>query len=294
MKRIATFITLFAAICSSAVAQDMLVKRNGEKMRVTVLEVTKKKIKFVRHLTQMPVYTLPISDIDYIEYPDGERDTFGKPAKVTPAPAATPAPQPVAKAEPQRTATYTDPAAERYDIGSYYCKDGIEGIVIATTDGGTHGTIISIDEADAAWTTIERKQITATGCTDRIDGRVNMKTLEEYISRNNLSWSDFPAANWCRNKGEGWYLPALNEIWQLGTVVNGGSRTSARREVRRQYNSLLKECNGKPLNPLMFYYSSTEATNPKLATYSHCNPDPPHTGETSKTDRLFIRAFHRF
>ena len=80
----------------------------------------------------------------------------------------------------------------------------------------------------------------------------------------------------------------------MGTIVNGGSRNKPRRDVRKQYNELLKECGGKALSPLMYYYSSTESDDARNATYSHCSPDSPHTGEGSKNDRPFVRAFYRF
>lgn len=276
MRRTITFIALFIAFTLPLTAQDILVKRSGEKLKVSVLEVTKQSIKYVRFNTKAPLYTLPTADIEYIEYADGARDTFDK-----------------------AVATETKPTTEVgnydiYDIGAYYNKNGVEGVVIATTDGGRHGTIISIDEADCAWSTIERKRAVSCGCTNTLDGRENMKAIEKFITENNLSWEDFPAAKWCKEKGEGWYLPALTEVWHLGTIVNGGSRNKPRREVRKQYNALLKECGGKPLNPLMYYYSSTEAEDSRNATYSHCSPDMPHTGEGSKNDRLFVRAFYRF
>ena len=275
MRRTSTFILLFLASVLPLTAQDLLVKRSGEQLKVSVLEVSKESIKYVRYNTKAPVYTLPTSDIEYIEYTDGARDTFNK----------------TVVANPQPTQSVDN---EIYDIGAYYNKNGVEGVVIATTDGGRHGTIISIDEADCAWSTIERKRAVSCGCTDRIDGRENMKALEKFIRDNNLSWEDFPAAKWCRDKGEGWYLPALTEVWHLGTIVNGGSRNKPSRDIRKQYNALLKECGGKPLSPLMYYYSSTESEDVRNATYSHCSPDMPHTGEGSKNDRLFVRAFYRF
>ena len=65
------FLILLSALLlsASASAQDLLVKQNGEQMRVKVLKITKKKVEFVRFGTELPVYSLPISDIAYIEYP---------------------------------------------------------------------------------------------------------------------------------------------------------------------------------------------------------------------------------
>lgn len=278
MRRNIIITLLFCSLALSATAQDILAKKNGDKLKVKVLEVSETRIKYLRHNTESPIYTLPLADIDYIEYTDGSRDTFNS----TPAP--TPAVAPA-------TAAVTDVL---YEIGSFYDRDGIQGIVIATTEGGKHGTIISLDEACLPWSTIDRKQLKSCGCDDSHDGRNNMAALERFIAAEGLSWSDFPAAEWCRSKGEGWYLPAIIEVWQLGTIVNGGSRTAPRRDVRKQYNKLLKDCGGKAINGIMYYHASTEASNPKYSTFSHCSPDEPHTGEGAKSDKLFVRAYYRF
>lgn len=286
MKPSTIFTLILALLTLSVSAQDLLVKRNGEQQRVKVLEVSKKRVKYVRYRTDAPIYTLPVNDIEYIEYLDGEREYFGKKGSSSPKPT-------VINIVTHNTVT-AEPTAELYSIGSLYEKDGVKGIVIATTEGGAHGTIMSLDEGEEPWSTIERKKLQSCGCQDRLDGRKNMAALEAFISSHSLSWEHFPAAQWCRNKGEGWYLPAITEVWQLGTIVNGGSRTHPRRSVRKQYNELLKACGGKPLNGLMFYHSSTEAQNPKYSTYSHCNAEEPHIGEGAKSDRLFVRAFYRF
>ena len=278
MRRFVTITLLFCSLVLNATAQDILAKKNGDKLKVKVLEVSETRIKYLRYNTEAPIYTLPLADIEYIEYPDGARDTFNA------TPASTPAAAPA-------TPIMTDVL---YEIGSFYDRDGVQGIVIATTEGGKHGTIISLDEACLSWSTIDRKELKSCGCNDRHDGRNNMAALERFIATEGLSWSYFPAAEWCRAKGEGWYLPAIIEVWQLGTIVNGGSRTAPRRDVRKQYNKLLKDCGGKAINGIMYYQASTEAANPKYSTYSHCSPDEPHTGEGAKSDKLFVRAYYRF
>ena len=88
MRRFVIFMAVVSLV-ATAMAQDLLVKRNGEQMRVKVLKITKKRVEFVRYGTELPVYTLPVGDIDYIEYPMGDRDTFGremKPRSSTPIP----------------------------------------------------------------------------------------------------------------------------------------------------------------------------------------------------------------
>ena len=318
MKRIATAILAVSAaalIAAPVAAQDLLVLRNGTSLYVKTLEISKKQIKYLRYQTEAPVYTLPVSDIDYIEYPNGDRDTFGKgqtlvqrsaaparkaeqpiPAAAAPAPASAatathaPATPATAPAEQAETVRYV----RQYQTGDIFSEGEIAGIVISTTDNGAHGTICSLDEACLEWSSVQRRSAKPTGAGSRHDGMENMSSLAGFIAAEGLSWSDFPAFEWCRAKGEGWYLPSLNEIWQLGTIFNGGSRTSPDKAKRRKFNDTLRNSGGKPLNNMMLYHSSTEASDARNAWYSHLGTDKPYTGEGSKSDKLFIRAFYRF
>lgn len=316
MKRI-VFVLVAVLICSALAAQDLLVKRNGEKMRVKVLSVTKRKVKFVRQGTEMPVYTLRASDIDYIEYPMGDRDSFATDgtlqntpamtkesvriaAQETEAKAAEPkkwhgavvaygAPQP-----PQPARDITDKSLPQYSVGDLYTNGDVKGIVVTTTDNGRHGTIMSLDEECLAWCTIKPKLLKRVGADSHIDGRENMKAVAAHIAANNLSWSDFPAFKWCLDKGDGWYLPALNEVWALGTMYNGGSRTAASHKARKAFNARLKGAEGVLISNIMYYSSSTENRDVKLNHHSHMNSETPYTGTSYKGEELFVRAFYRF
>ena len=75
-----------------------------------------------------------------------------------------------------------------YQVGDYYNRDFNKGIVFDVTNGGRNGKILSLDET-------------------------------------NCSWSD--AKQWCRNHGDGWYLPTedeLKEIYRNKQNVNKGLR----------------------------------------------------------------------
>lgn len=313
----------------SASAQDLLVKQNGEKMRVKVLKITKKKVEFVRFGTELPVYSLPISDIAYIEYPLGDRDTFGRNV----APATTPAKEPekwhgavptpdgrvsvdvnevVADQkvqEPKRwhgaVAPHTDKSNELivapeekreviYEIGDIYDHNGVKGIVVMTQNDGRNGIVMSVDEVCLAWSTLKRKQLKKMGATNSQDGEQNMAAIERYIAQNGLSWKDFPAFEWCRAKGEGWYLPSINEIWSAGTMYMGGSRTAGNRRFRKSFNDRLVGAGGTPLSNIMYYHSSTEDKDAKYSLYTHMNSEAPFIQSGFKADDLFIRAFHKF
>lgn len=324
MKRFMIFAaTMLLAFSTSA--QDLLVKRNGEKMNVKVLKITKKNVEFVRHGTELPLYKLPISDIEYIEYPMGDRDTFGRnvateqPATKEPekwhGSVPTPDGKKVVEYVPESNAEQTPkrwhgavqhkpiqsveviPAENEtiYGIGDIYDKNGIKGVVIMLTDGGRHGLIMSLDEACLPWCNLHRKKQKKTmGASDRHDGMKNMLAIEKYIAENNLSWSNFPAFEWCRAKGEGWYLPSINEIWSAGTMFLGGSRVASNRKARKNFNDNIIVAGGTPLSGIMIYHSSTEDKDARYALYSHMNSEPPYINSGYKADDIFVRAFHKF
>lgn len=290
----------------SASAQDLLVKRNGEQMRVKVLKITKKKVEFVRQGTTLPVYNMPISDISYIEYPMGDRDVFDKVEE--PAVLAKsvnkedktkhgPAPMPDGSLSAPLVVKEESPASKEdvYVVGDIYDKDGVKGVVVLLSDGGRHGVVMSLDEACLAWSKLHRKVLkNSTLAVSHSDGVANMQAIEKYIAKYNYSWSDFPAFEWCRNKGEGWYLPAVNELWSAGTMYMGGTRTASNRKLRKQFNDNVKGAGGTPVSDIMFYHSSTEDGNPQYSLYSHMNSEPPYTNSGFKGDELFVRAFHKF
>ena len=352
-----TIFLVALSLSLSASAQDLLVKRNGEQMKVKVLKITKKKVEFVRHGTELPVYTLPISDIEYIEYPMGDRDTFGRNVEsktvVEKRPpmwhGAVPTPEGVVAVEykpqssPEQTpeeqtpkrwhgsvptpdgavvveykpqssteqtpkrwhGAYTGPAVDKvvvtkpaeeetYSIGDIYDKNGVKGVVVMLTDGGRHGLVMSLDEACLAWSNLPRKQQKAVGASDRHDGAKNMEAVAKYIAENNLSWKQFPAFEWCRAKGDGWYLPSINELWTTGTMFLGGSRTASNRKYRKLFNDNVEGAGGTPLSGVMIYHSSTEDKDARYSLYSHMNSEAPYIQSGYKADDLFVRAVHKF
>lgn len=303
-------VALFAA--HSVVAQDLLVKRTGEQMKVKVLKITKKKVEFVRHGTELPVYTLPISDIDYIQYPMGDRDTFNKvetpkskptPKETTPVQSTSeepkrwhgPVPPPNGGPQPIPVEPVAESKKGEYSIGSIYDKNGIKGVVVMLYEGGNHGLVMSLDEVCLAWCKLHRKKTKMVGANSKTDGMANMAAVERYIAENGLSWSDFPAFEWCRSKGDGWYLPSINELWSAGTMYLGGSRMAGSRRFRKNFNTGVIEAGGTPLSNIMFYHSSTEDNKDRQnSLYSHMNSEQPHIQSGYKADDLFVRAFYKF
>ena len=221
----------------------------------------------------------------------------GTPAAPAPAPDA-----PVAVPTPA-SATSSDPAApaalpvqyelKRYAVGDYYDFNGVKGVVCKVTEDGLHGMVVSLDEVMIPWSVFRKPDLRTVGAVDRTDGRVNMQTVARYIAENGLSWDDFPAFKWCREQGEGWYLPAIDEVLAIGNNFNGGTRMHYDRQARNRFNDALKEHGGKRMDRLVYYFSSTEQDEKSVHT-SHMDMKPPYVVGIPKYNKFLVRAVHLF
>ena len=290
-------------------AQDLIVKRDASQVEARVLEISPEQIRYKRFSNpDGPTYVLPVGDVAYIRYTNGETDTFGpvqptQPEQPTTPPIQTlPAPQPsqpvapVPSAQPAPTVPPTPPAGyvqRRYNIGDFYEADGVRGVVCQVTDDGTHGLLVSLDEIYLHWSEFTKGDLRTVGADDSDDGRVNMERVAAYIAANGGSWADFPAFKWCREQGDGWYLPAVNEILAIGNNFNGGTRLKFDRQARNRFNNTLKEHGGKRMDRLVAYFSSTEKDE-KSAYTSHMDLTPPFVNEIPKYQKFLVRAVRRF
>ena len=102
-----------------------------------------------------------------------------------------------------------------YKVGDYYNDGKKEGVVFEVSKDGNRGKIISLEQNKYYWSEKDVK----TDATSEIDGMYNMQKIR---SLNNWQ-KDFPAFAWCASLGEGWYLPALEELKSVYTkcaVIN--------------------------------------------------------------------------
>lgn len=316
---------LFWALCcgiSAAVAQDLIVRTDSTRIEARVTEVSPETVRYKRFSNpDGPTYVLPVAGIDYIRYANGETDRFRQPAApapapdapvagapAAPAPAPAPAPDAPVAAPAPASATVSAPAAsapaapaalpvqyelKRYAVGDYYDFNGVKGVVCKVTEDGLHGMVVSLDEVMIPWSVFRKPDLRTVGAVDRTDGRVNMQTVARYIAENGLSWDDFPAFKWCREQGEGWYLPAIDEVLAIGNNFNGGTRMHYDRQARNRFNDALKEHGGKRMDRLVYYFSSTEQDEKSVYT-SHMDMKPPYVVGIPKYNKFLVRAVHLF
>ena len=152
-----------------------------------------------------------------------------------------------------------------YKVGDYYPNPGInvsdadavktvEGIVFCVTDDGVHGKIISLVESSGLkWNTTGGKDETL----DDVDGTVNWNIIKS----KDASFTNYPAFAWCASLGDGWYIPAINELLAVRTAWG------ATIKEKEAFNKRISDVGGIPLKMTAmvegsaksaYYYSSTE------------------------------------
>ena len=127
-----------------------------------------------------------------------------------------------------------------YQVGDYYDDGKRQGVVFVVSDDGRHGKIVSLNQVEEQWCTEGRygeKRI-IVGASSDSDGKSNTDKVTARADSEN-----YPAFQWCRAKGDEWYLPSLEELRLL-------------RQVRDKVNKTLRD---KSIRELIgCYWSSTE------------------------------------
>lgn len=308
MKKTILLLTAAFGGMTIAAAQDLIVKKDATQVEAKVTEITPDAVRYKRFSNpDGPTYVVPVVEIDYIQYVNGEKDYFKAqesiPAtKLTPAVSAGSAPlgqtpeptSAVSEAQESALAPGTRYVVKEYEIGELYDQNGLRGIVCQLDESRQHGLLISLDEKALNWSIFRKHNYKLTGADDRKDGEVNMETVAAYIAANNLSWSDFPAFAWCREQGDGWYLPAIDELLTIGHNYNGGTRMRNDRRARSTFNDNLKSNGGERMDRLVYYFSSTEMDQ-KSAFTTHMSIEPPYVTDVPKAGITFlVRAVHKF
>ncbi|MCM1150802.1 MAG: hypothetical protein NC209_01375 [Alistipes sp.] len=298
MKKSLLFLFLSIALgCTlPAAAQDLILKRDSSRLEARVTEISPTEVRYKRYSNpDGPTYVVPVGDILSIRYANGEEELFAAPEAAAPIPASASVdgrPE-EGRSRPVPAASADDGYYRRYAVGDYYDRDGVRGIVCYVDASGRHGLILSLDEASLAWSAFRKPDLRAAGTDHPSDGQRNMENLARYIEANGLSWNDFPAFGWCREQGEGWYLPSIDEMLAIGHGYHGGSRTHNDRKARNRFNDALRTHGGKRMDRMMYYFSSTEKDG-KEAFASHMEIEPPYLVEIPKHNKFLVRAVHKF
>ncbi|MBP3498090.1 MAG: PEGA domain-containing protein [Alistipes sp.] len=97
-----------------------------------------------------------------------------------------------------------------YKVGDYYNQNGKEGVVFEVTADGKHGKIVSMTQSDRGirWASDVYEQKRLIGADSKSDGAYNMAKVKSISG-----WqTKYPVFKWCADLGDGWYLPAIDEL----------------------------------------------------------------------------------
>lgn len=160
-----------------------------------------------------------------------------------------------------------------YQVGDYYDDGKRQGVVFAVSDDGRYGKIVSLDQIKKQW--CSDKQYTMrifVGASSNSDGKSN---TDKVIAR--ADSEEYPAFQWCRAKGDEWYLPSVEELKLL-------------LQVRDKVNKTLIDKSMEELSDF-WYWSSTEKDS-NFAWGVLMNEG--HTGYGNKDFRSYVRAVSAF
>ena len=152
-------------------------------------------------------------------------------------------------------------------IGDVMEKSGTKGIVVYVDESGQHGLLMSVKcvpKKQKAWCEKEyAKEIIKA--TDENDGKKNTQAVIDFATKKGVALSkSFPLFDWVVNKcGEGWYIPAINELLTMAKGLNNGQLNGYRLkdDQVKAFEKKLKKAKGESLwfdNTIPAILSSTE------------------------------------
>ncbi len=143
-----------------------------------------------------------------------------------------------------------------YKVGDYY-NDGIKrGVVFEVSADGKHGKIISLIGSGSfnQWADEKSDQRRLIGTNNKTDGSYNMSKVQSI-----KDWqTKYPVFWRCASLGEGWYLPAIEELKKFTIDL---AICNAINNTLRAMGYLEMPNNG-------LYWSSTESGQKYKGTYS--------------------------
>ena len=164
--------------------------------------------------------------------------------------------------------------------GDIVTINGQQAIVFQTYGDG-HGKAMCVKALRGkknAWGS--SKAINRFRTTDKENGRTNTEAVFRFVEENNLNINDFPAISWCKQLGEGWYIPSIKELeafvnWWLGNDMeldwddesddDTQSPTVSETPFSKQINKQLLEAGGIPF--INGAFTSTENAKGKLSVF---------------------------
>lgn len=137
-----------------------------------------------------------------------------------------------------------------YKVGDFYDDGMKQGIVFQVSSDGTKGKIMSLKQSGLVrWSNLTEEDKRIIGADSATDGAYNMQKAMAVPD-----WkAKYPAFLWCTNLGEGWYLPAKQELMA----------------IMKNRELLNEKLESKTYEPISYSWSSTEQ-NKRTKSGDYC------------------------
>ena len=261
MKRLCAILVLLVLVTTSAMAQDLIVKQDGETIKGYRTDVGGTAVYYrLEDNDETPILSIPKADVLIIKMQDGTKIVMDDDAPKTIVE------NDVARDEyvlPFPVEPVADPEAiAKAEIGSlieFY--DGSKGVVFYL-DGNGHGLVVSLYQLSEFW------QNTSSwyDCID-VEAIPNVKNTSMQMGLG-ASYCDaaikqcrleeLPAIQWCRSFGLDWYLPSLGELYELLVVSNHAKGTEG------PISRIIKANGGDSIQDYFYYLTCSEDDNTNL------------------------------
>lgn len=144
---------------------------------------------------------------------------------------------------PETPETPEQPENQFYKPGDYYNVNGVMGVVFYVDESGKSGLIMSLDQTALAWS-IENVWVNCLS----VHGSWNTEDMLK------LGADKYPAARWCVDHGQGWYMPSSDEMHLMWNAVSNGKGVFD--------DDFVKLYNEQLVDPIEedYYWSSSEIT----------------------------------
>ncbi len=120
-----------------------------------------------------------------------------------------------------------------YSIGDFYDDGTKKGVVFEVSEDGKHGKIVSLNEAELQWCADEQyDKCIRVGANSDTDGK-----LDTDIVMQRSDYANYPAFTWCREQGEEWYLPSIEELRLMFRVKDLVNKTLAQYSYKEISNN---------------------------------------------------------
>ena len=155
---------------------------------------------------------------------------------------------PMAEKKVEQSKKELEKVTKTYKVGDYYDDGKKQGVVFEVTADGKHGKIVSLMESSKvlSWSSDKTEQKRFIGASDKRNGANNMAKVKQIGDWHKI----YAAFAWCADLGDGWYLPAIEELKKF--TLDSAIHDAVNRTLASKGTKLANKGDNR------WYWSSTE------------------------------------